>query len=187
MDGRTKQLKAFGTWFSELPHLHKIVIAGNHELTLERFPQFAKRYLGSAHYLQDMATTICGIKFYGSPWQPEFHNWAFNLPRGDRLKRKWQLIPQDVDVLITHGPPFGILDILPNGESVGCSDLLERVRELQPMVHAFGHIHGSYGSALRFRTLFLNASICDEDYRPANRPIIVDIDVSSRTVDVVTI
>ncbi|MHB8355127.1 MAG: metallophosphatase domain-containing protein [Vulcanimicrobiaceae bacterium] len=176
MDGRTKQLKAFGEWLAAAPHRHKIVIAGNHELTLERFRSFPKRYWPEAVYLQDSAVTIEGLKIYGSPWQPWFHDWAFNLPPGEHLARKWAMIPDDTDILVTHGPPQGILDTVRGEETdLGCADLLKRVQQVQPALHAFGHIHSANGALVSGKTLFVNASICDEEYQATQKPWIVDI------------
>jgi len=88
---------------------------------------------------------IEGVKFYGSPWQPRFFDWAFNLDRGEEIKKKWDLIPMDTDVLITHGPPYGILDLTHEGEKVGCEELMKAVLRVQPKIHIFGHIHEAYG------------------------------------------
>jgi len=177
MDGSTKHLRFVGDWLGSLPHAHKVIIAGNHELTLERFRSFPKRYWPSATYLQDAVVQIQGLKIYGSPWQPEFQDWAFNLPRGPRLARKWAMIPDDTDILVTHGPPWGILDTIDaEGEHLGCEDLLSRVHAIRPKVHAFGHIHGGHGSLESRGTLFVNASICDEEYRPTQRPWVIDVD-----------
>jgi len=122
-------------------------------------------------YLQDSGCEIEGVKFWGSPWQPWFFDWAFNLERGEQLRRKWALIPDDTDVLITHGPPAGILDLCPDGRRVGCGDLRLRVEQIEPMAHIFGHIHHSAGQVeplVGRRTRFINAAICDESYLPTN-------------------
>lgn len=128
---------------------------------------------------------IDGVKFWGSPWQPEFCNWAFNLSRGIKLKEKWDLIPADTNVLITHGPPMGILDNVTkfNGHTgeleiqhVGCVDLYNRVMELKSLqLHVFGHLHDGYGKQKINKTIFVNASICTEEYKPTNAPIVVEL------------
>lgn len=115
------------------------------------------------------------MKIYGSPWQPWFYDWAFNLPRGDALREKWDLIPGDVDVLITHGPPHGILDRNLEGENCGCEELHAAVDRIKPKVHAFGHIHLSHGTGRAGNTLFVNASICTERYDPWQAPVVVDL------------
>jgi len=96
-------------------------------------------------YLENSGVEIDGVKFWGSPWQPEFFNWAFNLPRGRRLAEIWALIPDDTEVLITHTPPYGILDRVDSGEHVGCEDLRRALQRVKPKVHVFGHIHEDRG------------------------------------------
>jgi Icc-related predicted phosphoesterase len=85
------------------------------------------------------------VRFWGSPWQPEYLGWAFNLPRGEALAAKWALIPDGTDVLITHGPPRGIGDWLGQDGRGGCADLLTAVRRVRPLLHLFGHIHQDGG------------------------------------------
>lgn len=173
---RPQEAVSFALWLDALPHEFKIVIAGNHDIMFEKAPDLARKTLGgSCIYLRDSGVEVMGVKFYGSPWQPEFCNWAFNLPRGEPLKRKWDLIPNDTDVLITHGPPKGILDgAIYNPERLGCKDLMDAVERVKPRVHAFGHIHYSYGWKVIGETTFINAAICGEDYRPTNKPIVYD-------------
>jgi Icc-related predicted phosphoesterase len=160
----------------QLDYKHVLLIAGNHDWVFER-NRLAARELKNITYLEDTGVVIDGIKFYGSPYQPEFYNWAFNLPRsGSGLARVWSLIPDDTDVLITHGPPAGILDQpFGKGEHAGCELLLKRVEEVRPRLHVFGHIHGSYGQTRIGETLFVNASLCDERYQPTNRPHVIEI------------
>jgi Icc-related predicted phosphoesterase len=127
-------------------------------------------------YLQDEAVSLLGYKFFGSPWQPWFCDWAFNLERGQPCLDKWRLIPDDTDILVTHGPPIGFGDLCAHGERVGCVDLqLEIQDRIKPKVHAFGHIHEGYGSWTDGTTTFVNASTCTFTYRPTNQPIVVDL------------
>ena len=166
----------FRRWLDELPHAHKIVVAGNHDVAFERAPEFAISLLGDdVTYLQDSGITIGGVNIWGSPWQPAFNDWAFNLPRGAALARMWNLIPDGTDVLITHGPPMTVLDEVPGQGHLGCADLWKRVREVSPRVHAFGHIHEGSGMESRDGTRFVNASICDGLYRPRNPARVVDV------------
>ena len=176
IQGTMDEIVLFNKWFSTLPHKYKIFIAGNHDWLFETNLNLAKSLLDkSIIYLQDSSLEIEDLKIYGSPWQPWFFNWAFNLPRGKALIEKWKLIPKDTDILITHGPPFGILDFPPNGFSVGCENLRERIEEIRPKLHVFGHIHYSYGTIEKFGVRFVNASNCDESYEPTNPPIIIDL------------
>lgn len=186
--GTDREVRKFAKWFRGLPHPHKVVIAGNHDRFFERQPEIARSYLEpDIIYLEDSGCEIGGLKFWGSPWQPEFERWAFNLPRnGVKLLEKWAMIPADTDVLITHGPPSGVLDQvrpritawgMPEDGSgpLGCEQLAARVACVRPKLHVFGHIHDGYGQITQDGTTFVNASVCDEDYRPMNRPIVVEL------------
>lgn len=129
-------------------------------------------------YLQDSGVELEGVHFWGSPWQPWFMDWAFNLPRGQKLAEKWAMIPDSTQILITHSPPFGILDKLPGreGDNVGCEALMERVHTLPCLqVHIFGHVHSAHGQVQRNGIRFINASICDEQYKGVYSPIVVDM------------
>lgn len=158
---------------------HIIIIAGNHDLLFENQPEFARSLLDSSfNYLEDASCIIEGIKFYGSPYQPRFFDWAFNLMRGAELAEKWELIPNDTDILITHGPPHGILDEVPRQfwiENTGCEELRKKVEEIRPKAHIFGHIHCGYGQTEQFGVKFINASNCDESYNPTQPPIVFNI------------
>jgi Icc-related predicted phosphoesterase len=116
-----------------------------------------------------------GIKIWGSPVTPWFFNWAFNRHRGDPIKKHWDLIPGDTDVLITHGPVFSVLDKTSNGQHVGCEDLLKKVQEIKPKVHVCGHIHEAYGKVEETGTKFFNASILNERYLMVNSPIAFEL------------
>jgi Icc-related predicted phosphoesterase len=168
--GEMGEVKEFNDFLGGLPHPVKIVIAGNHDFCFESDPERCRNNLTNAIYLQDQAVTFEGVRFYGSPWQPWFFDWAFNLQRGPEIRAKWDLIPEDTDVLITHGPPFGHGDRTLRGEQVGCQDLLEVVEQIQPKFHIFGHIHEGYGLTRNEHTTFINASICGVSYRPKNTP-----------------
>lgn len=167
-DGGFDDIEDFDAWLGTLPHRHKVMICGNHDLTFENIPTEAKRRITNAVYLQDSAVEIEGLKIWGSPWQPWFFNWAFNRHRGEPIAEKWRLIPDDTDILITHGPPAGILDWTFRDRAVGCADLLARVRQVRPKLHLFGHIHEAAGVVDDGGTLFVNASsLTAEGMRPA--------------------
>ena len=160
----------FNDWLGTLPHRHKIVIAGNHEIDLNH------SLITNALYLEDTGTTINGLKFWGSPWQPAFNNWAYNLDTAAELQEKWALIPEDTDVLITHVPPWGTLDRLPDSLPLGCQELAARLEVIRPKAHFFGHIHSGYGMRETEHTVYINAAILDEHYMLANDPIEIEID-----------
>jgi Icc-related predicted phosphoesterase len=167
-------LRDFNIWLGELPHRHKIYIAGNHDITHET--KNAKSLITNATYLQDSSIVIDGIKFYGSPWTPRFFDWAFNVDRGTVIRKIWSKIPNDTNVLITHGPIYGILDTVPSGLQVGCSDLKDRIKELPDLkLHVCGHIHNSYGVKTIDNTIYVNAAVCTENYQAINKPIVVEI------------
>jgi Icc-related predicted phosphoesterase len=168
-------------WLQSLPHSHKIVIAGNHDWLFERQKKQAIELLKADYpnivYLEDSGIEIMGLKFYGSPWQPWFYSWAFNVTRG-QLHKYWDLIPSGLDILVTHGPPMGILDQAAahlGSEHVGCAELITAVERTKPKIHVFGHIHGGYGKRQYGDTAFYNAAAVDEAYRPVNKPWILDI------------
>jgi len=178
--GAKQDVLAFHSFIEKLPHKHKIIIAGNHDWCFannkkDKAPNWLTQNKDNIHYLLDEEIIIDGIKFYGSPWQPYFFNWAFNLKRGKPLKEVWSKIPENTDVLITHGPPYKILDETAGGDYTGCVDLLERIEIIKPKVHVFGHIHEAYGTKLKKNITFVNASICNFNYRPINKPIVVNI------------
>jgi predicted phosphohydrolase len=173
--GELSEVEDFNEFLGTLPHRHKLVIAGNHDVCLETQPAESRRRLTNAIYLQDQAAVLEEIKFYGSPWQPEFREWAFNLPRGGPLREKWDQIPSDTDVLLTHGPPRGILDLTVLGEHAGDDELQRAVKRIRPKGHLFGHIHEGSGVLKRDGTTFVNASICDAMDQPVNLPAVITI------------
>lgn len=156
--GSLEDVEKFNEWLGKLPHAHKVVICGNHDFCFQERAAEARARITNAVYLEDSGCELAGLTFYGSPWQPWFGGWAFNLPRGEALARVWANIPVGVDVLITHGPPEGILDRTRRGDFAGCRDLFDRVLEVKPRLHVFGHIHEAAGRTDIDDTVFVNAS-----------------------------
>ena len=175
--GSLAELDQVDAWLATLPHPHKVLIAGNHDFGFELDPPAARARIRHATYLQDEEVTLGGLRIWGSPWQPVFFDWAFNLPRGAPLREKWDAIPVGIDVLVTHGPPRGILDRTARGEDVGDDDLLAAVLRVRPRLHVFGHIHEARGAVQRHGISFVNACGCDLHYRPTQPPIVVDLPV----------
>jgi len=175
--GSEDQVKDFLNWFSDLDYEHKIFIAGNHDFYFETVSSTTILDLipNNIHYLNDSGCIINGIHFWGSPISPWFFDWAFNRHRGAEIQAHWDLIPSNMDVLITHGPVYGILDQTFRGEPVGCRDLLEKVQEIQPKFHICGHIHEAYGQTKIGETQFINASVLNLQYKMVNAPIIIEI------------
>ena len=181
----------FCKWFSGLDqYTHKIFIAGNHDRLFENEPFDATRMVReypNISYLEDSFCGIEGLRIWGSPWQPEFYQWAFNLQRnGEDLREKWSWIPDKLDILITHGPAFGHLDVSGfGGNHVGCELLRERIDKIQPLIHVFGHIHGSAGYKFDGNTHYFNASVLDERYTYQNKPMTIDLDLETREIEFV--
>jgi Icc-related predicted phosphoesterase len=156
-NGTLEDVEEFDRWLATLPHRHKVVIAGNHDFCFQQQPAEARARITHATYLEDTGCELAGLKFHGSPWTPIFYDWAFMLSESD-LATKWALIPAGVDVLVTHGPPFGILDWTNREEHAGSETLRARVAEVKPRLHVFGHIHEAAGRKDDADTIFLNAS-----------------------------
>lgn len=175
MLGKSEEIQSFLGWFASLPHPRKLFIAGNHDFLLEKDTSILDGF-PTIEYLMDEEIIIDGIKFYGSPWTPKFGEWAFMRP-DDELERAWNYIPADVDVLITHGPPYSILDrtVFYGNISVGSKSLLNRVLTIRPKYHIFGHIHEGYGGKSRKATTFYNVSVMDEQYQQRNSPIVFSV------------
>jgi len=171
--------RRFIHWFGKQRHKEKVMIAGNHDRCFDSGGKDLLKVLikeGGIRYLEHESERIGGVNFFGSPYQPEFCNWAFNVRRGDDLARLWSQIPVDTEVLITHGPPFGILDMTGSGERCGCEDLRRRVDSLPCLkVNIFGHIHYSYGTKVHNGAKYVNVSICGEDYEPTNKPVVIEL------------
>ena len=182
--GTLSELKQFHSWYASLPHQHKLFVAGNHDWCFEREPSEARAMLSGITYLQDQSVTFMGIKFYGSPWQPWFHDWAFNFPRGEKLAEVWAKVPEDTNVLVTHSPPHGILDLAKRGALCGCEELLKRVKVINPTYHLFGHIHECYGTQQVGFTTFVNGCICDIRYRPVNQAVTIYIESGKAKISV---
>jgi Icc-related predicted phosphoesterase len=171
--GRQDEVEDFLKWFREQPFRYKVFIAGNHDFFFQKTKKetLEKMIPREVIYLNDSGVELEGIKLWGSPITPFFFDWAFNRLRGATINKHWKLIPPDTDILITHGPVFGILDTVMNDRHVGCKDLLIKVKEIKPKVHVCGHIHESYGKAKKGDTLFINACVLNESYEFTNPPV----------------
>lgn len=191
-----REAEEFFDWFDKIKGYDtKVFIAGNHDRWMENMPDVARGILTgykTIEYLEDELFGLydmdedISLKIYGSPWQPEFYNWAFNLPRnGEELKAKWAVIPTYTDILITHGPAQGNLDTSGppyNEPNLGCELLIERIKEVKPKIHVCGHIHGGYGYKFDGDTHFFNASILNERYEFRNKPMTFDWDRDTNEV-----
>lgn len=174
------EARYFADWWNKQPHKHKILVGGNHDRLLEKRPKEILPLFKDTHYLLDSGIEVLGMKFWGSPYTPTFFEWSFMRNRGEDINKHWNLIPDNTQVLITHGPPFGFLDQSKKhgGDHFGCEDLanaLLRLNDIQ--LHVFGHIHGGYGVE-KFNNsgaLLVNASQVNEKYNVVNTPIVIDL------------
>ena len=177
MKGDKSEVEDFLKWFEKQNFKYKILIAGNHDFYFER--ESAENINSiipeGIIYINDNYTTIGGFKIWGSPITPWFFNWAFNRHRGEPINRHWELIPVDTDIVITHGPVFGILDKTFQGSNAGCQDLLNKIQEIKPKIHVCGHIHEAYGTTEKFGVKFINASVLNANYQLTNSPIVFEL------------
>ena len=194
--GHKHEIQQFCKWFNSLENYTiKTFIAGNHDFGFEKEPEMAKEIVGSYKWIDYLQDSFLGygvdtenyVKIYGSPWQPEFYNWAFNLPKnGKELEDKWNNIPDDTDILITHGPAFGYLDkIIGQYENLGCELLTKKIKQIKPKIHVCGHIHSGRNIVFDDGTLFINASVLDEQYQYTQKPITIDFDFKTGEWEVI--
>lgn len=173
--GSRDECRWFLDWYVRLPHRHKVVIAGNHDFLAERDPAaFRALVPPGVSYLEDEEIELDGLRIWGSPVTPWFHDWAFNRQRGEEIARHWAKIPERVDVIAVHGPPRDVLDLTVHGDRVGCADLATRIAEVKPRIVAFGHIHEDAGVVERAGVVYVNSCVLDVRYRIANRPVVID-------------
>lgn len=193
MHGTEFEIRQFLEWLSGIKAKHKVLIAGNHDFLFERQRMIAKELLEQHKdiiYLESSSIEIEGIKIYGEPRQPWFHSWAFNVQRGPDIRKYWDAIPEDTDILVTHGPPYGILDMTLRGENVGCKDLRDRIQELPKLkMVVFGHIHEDAGHELINGIHYVNASVLNVRYQLQNRPqaFLIDENKNITKIDIMEV
>lgn len=180
LDGSFKSFAKFLAWFSGFPHKHKVFVGGNHDRILDINYDLVKNLVQESGcvYLENTFVKLDGVKIWGSPMTPRFFNWYFMDDR-QNMRKYWKNIPKNLDLLITHGPPYKIMDHTDNDlnpdPNVGCKELLRVVNEVKPRFHVFGHIHGGYGMQKIGKTTFANVSICNENYETVNKPVIIEV------------
>lgn len=192
--GQENDTKDFLRWLGGLHYKYKILVAGNHDkLPFENprlFSVLLKDICPGVHYLEDSEVNVGGLTVWGAPWTPTFMQWYFMADRGSAIKYHWDKIPNNIDVLVTHGPPFGFLDKSRNwnnatgerwDDHLGCRDLQEAMYRVRPLLHTFGHIHGSGGHEVNYtdddghKTILVNASLMDEAYQMTHKPVVIDL------------
>lgn len=198
--GLKHKVECFNKWLASLPYEHKVVIAGNHEFTfdlgiefqvknmLSKSPDYdptlphkdIKNVLQDCIYLEDEEIELYGYKIYGTPWQYIFHKGAFQREEEERVKI-FSKIPEDVDILMTHTPPSGVLDLLYDGKShVGDTALKTVLDKRNFLINCFGHIHEDYGALCDEKgRIFVNSSALDENYRVKHKPVVFDLPFKS--------
>lgn len=179
--GKEWEVRDFAKWFQNQPAKELVYVPGNHEVELEKQLPLSKTWFYEecprGHMLLHESIELDGLKIFGSPISPFFFDWAWNVNRGPEIREYWDAIPDNSDIVLTHGPVFGVLDMTRRGEAVGCEDLLVRVDEIKPIIHSCGHIHEGYGTIKRYTgTQFINASVCNGGYSPINKPIVVELE-----------
>lgn len=164
MAGSEREALDFIDWFSDLPYLHKIFICGNHDGCL--YDAEVDALDVNVHYLRNTGIEIEGVKFYGVPLFMED-------VMTDRQSEYYSAIPEDTDVLITHAPAYGILDL--DEIHFGSQELLRRLEEIKPTVHLFGHVHAQHGLTQAGTIISSNGSIMDKAYAPLNPPNLLEL------------
>lgn len=181
--GQRAETLGFMKWLGTRGFAKTVCIAGNHDTFMEQEPMLTQQFADDhgVELLNDSGLEWKGLRFWGSPITPRFYNWSFMRDPGEPIQAHWRLIPENTDVLITHGPPYGIMDQVfrPNGqgEHTGCPDLLTRVRRVTPKAHIFGHIHEGHGLVKQDGVTFYNVSTMNEHYKLAHDPVVIDLDV----------
>lgn len=191
---KVKQWYDFYEWLKVQNYEKKILVGGNHDVFLEScIPTSLQEQLSkecgedvtdkSHVYLRDSGTVYRGWNIWGTPWTKKFEGMnhectAFTKRSEIDLSEKFALIPDDTDILITHGPPFGILDKSHNEFRCGSHALSNRIEELKNLkIHCFGHIHEAYGKQISddLKVLNINCSIMDWRYNPTNKPVEIEL------------
>lgn len=167
----------FRRWLTGLPAGRVIGVAGNHDFVFEQRPDLVPADLPWV-YLQDSGTTWHDLSVWGTPWQPRFFDWAFNLDEPELLQR-WASIPAGTDIVVLHGPPHGYGDGAARSggavEHTGSPGLLARLQVIQPRLAVFGHIHEGRGEWRLGRTLLANVSQVNRAYEPVHAPWLVEL------------
>jgi len=169
-------VKLFFQWLREQNAKNIIIVPGNHDkfLASPEFFLFKIELKDNEYCLINSMVEIDGLKIWGSPFTPMFNNWSFMAEEGE-LKRCWDMIPKNIDILITHGPPHKVLDKTRRGVHIGSKSLAESLKRIKPIYHIFGHNHDGYGTSMFQNTTFVNCSLVNEDYDMVNKPIVIEV------------
>jgi len=167
------KIQDFNDWLGELPHQYKVAIPGNHDRAFNQAPKWRAK-ITNAVLLINEGVRLCGLKIWGSPVTCD--DAAYGHTKSEERASLYATIPADTDILITHGPPFGILDHEKGSDrKQGCPELRNAVMRVKPRLHVFGHVHTGYGVMPTKSTLFVNAALLGWAGDLENRPIVMDI------------
>jgi len=185
--GTLEQIEQFAKWFAAQPHEHKLVICGNHEAEFSGNTRYYKyhleKYDGNVQFIHNELVTIDGLNFYGESYSPIAGSWGWGYEPGPEARDIWDQLPEETDVLITHGPPSMYGDVGPDYKNkyvsrlvhYGCPELTTRLSETKTKWIVCGHIHYSYGVyKMPWGSTVVNAAICNESYEPGHRPLVID-------------
>ena len=192
------ELAQYNSWVRRQDYEKVITIPGNHDILLQHNPMLARNILKDTVVLIDEPYELRGVLIWGSPWVPKYKGWAFGLDRGVELAEKWSKIHPNTDLLVTHGPPYGMGDrtnryseragMVTGVDNIGCVDLLRRVEQVRPKWHLFGHVHDAYGIYRKegLSTVFINAAICSpykprQPYEHINPAVVIDTETGEVT------
>lgn len=179
--GKIEAVANFAAWMGSQPHAHKICIPGNHDMSFQSsYRNIVINLLreNGITYLEDSGIEVEGLLVWGSPWMPNFYDWAFMLPRGEsELAEKRSRIPDETNLLLTHCPPKYILDDTISNGNQGCELLAQRIWQLSSLrANIFGHLHRCGGRTENISNVqFVNAAICTDQYKPTNPPVVIEI------------
>lgn len=169
----------FKKWLSSIK-IPVFAVAGNHDWPFfsDEFPELKKKVNAIGlkwTYLEDSGVDYKGLKIWGTPWQPKFFDWAFNLTEPE-LEEKFKLIPDNTDILISHGPPYGYGDyVIRDNEHAGSISLLNRIKNINLKLSVFGHIHCARGSWELANTKLANVTLVNENYEMVYKPFECEI------------
>lgn len=170
--GTLNETLKFLDWFGRQNYTHRLLIAGNHDLIFEKEPEKIAEECSNRDIilLNDSGIELEGIKIWGSPVTPWYDDWAYNRHRGEEIKKHWDLIPSDTEILVTHGPSYGTLDEVKFQKrffkNVGCEELQKKIQSTDIKLHVFGHIHEGRNVKQLDQRISINASSLNEHYKP---------------------
>lgn len=168
----------FNDWWKSLPHKYKLLIPGNHDSMIQRHPKQARLHMEDVIIVQDLCAVLPnGLRVFGTPWVPTFGDWAFMLPANSEAMWEKREKIFDCDILVCHGPAYGILDKTTRGDNAGCKLLLQKIREIKPQVFLCGHIHEGNGEEFVDDTRCINGAVLDERYQLVNEPKVFEIEI----------